>query len=207
MEFRRRICENECFKLGYDEIPYWFQKATRENNVTNLDAFLENVNEMVKIKTLEGTMTAIQGDFIIKGVEGEIYPCKPEVFRKTYDPIPMRHIAVGDNLAEKIIYLDEAHYLGEDAGDIIVIDEDHKIYSTEREDGLVDEIILLDKNEGVVNTMTLYKNGERLVDKVLVPQTFTGDVTEIDIKKTAYEFIKIEIEAEPEIRNFDEEVF
>ena len=128
-------------------------------------------------------MTAIQGDFIIKGVEGEIYPCKPEVFRKTYDPIPMRHIAVGDNLAEKMIYLNEAHYLGEDAGDIIVIDEDHKIYSTEKENGLVDEIILLDKNEGVVNTMILYKDGERLIDKVLVPQTFTGDVTEIDIKK------------------------
>lgn len=37
------------------------------------------------IKTLEGTMTANQGDYIIKGVQGEIYPCKPEIFEQTYE--------------------------------------------------------------------------------------------------------------------------
>jgi energy-converting hydrogenase Eha subunit B len=36
------------------------------------------------IKTLEGDMLAAQGDYIIKGVEGEFYPCKPEIFEKTY---------------------------------------------------------------------------------------------------------------------------
>jgi len=38
------------------------------------------------IKTLEGTMTASVGDFIIKGVNGEFYPCKPDIFEKTYEP-------------------------------------------------------------------------------------------------------------------------
>ena len=39
----------------------------------------------IKIETLEGTMTASVGDFIIKGVSGEFYPCKPDVFYKTYE--------------------------------------------------------------------------------------------------------------------------
>ena len=39
------------------------------------------------IKTLEGTMKARPGDWIIKGVNGEFYPCKPDIFEKTYEPI------------------------------------------------------------------------------------------------------------------------
>jgi len=39
------------------------------------------------IRTLEGTMTATKGDWIIKGVNGEFYPCKPDIFEKTYSPI------------------------------------------------------------------------------------------------------------------------
>ena len=41
----------------------------------------------LRIKTLEGTMTASAGDFIIKGVNGEFYPCKPDIFEKTYEPV------------------------------------------------------------------------------------------------------------------------
>ena len=37
------------------------------------------------ITTLEGTMTASVGDFIIKGVQGEFYPCKPDIFEQTYE--------------------------------------------------------------------------------------------------------------------------
>jgi hypothetical protein len=38
------------------------------------------------IHTLEGVMRAGKGDWIIKGVNGELYPCKPDIFNKTYDP-------------------------------------------------------------------------------------------------------------------------
>ena len=38
------------------------------------------------IETLEGDMTADYGDWIIKGVNGEFYPCKPDIFEKTYEP-------------------------------------------------------------------------------------------------------------------------
>lgn len=39
------------------------------------------------IHTLEGQMTANRGDWIIKGVHGEFYPCKPDIFAATYDEV------------------------------------------------------------------------------------------------------------------------
>lgn len=41
----------------------------------------------MKIKTLEGDMRVNKGDFIIKGVNGEFYPCKPDIFEKTYEVV------------------------------------------------------------------------------------------------------------------------
>ena len=39
------------------------------------------------IITLEGNMYLTEGDYIIKGIKGECYPCKPDIFEKTYDII------------------------------------------------------------------------------------------------------------------------
>ena len=39
------------------------------------------------IKTLEGELKASIGDWIIKGVKGEFYPCKPDIFKKTYERV------------------------------------------------------------------------------------------------------------------------
>lgn len=41
----------------------------------------------VLIETLEGTMRADVGDYIIKGINGEFYPCKPDIFKKTYEEV------------------------------------------------------------------------------------------------------------------------
>lgn len=41
----------------------------------------------IKIKTLEGVMEADEGDWIIQGVKGEFYPCKPDVFEMTYEAV------------------------------------------------------------------------------------------------------------------------
>ena len=41
----------------------------------------------IMIDTLEGTMLASVGDYIIKGVNGEFYPCKPDIFEKTYEKV------------------------------------------------------------------------------------------------------------------------
>ncbi len=40
---------------------------------------------ILKIETSEGIITANVGDYIIKGVNGEFYPCKPDIFKQTYD--------------------------------------------------------------------------------------------------------------------------
>lgn len=42
---------------------------------------------VLKIHTLEGVMGASKGDYIIRGVNGEFYPCKPDIFEKTYEPV------------------------------------------------------------------------------------------------------------------------
>lgn len=63
------------------------QKIRRELSVDGPVPILRNLvtpTELI-IKTLEGDMTASWGDYIIKGVDGEVYPCKPEIFEKTYD--------------------------------------------------------------------------------------------------------------------------
>lgn len=41
----------------------------------------------IDIRTLEGTMRALPGDWIIKGVKGEFYPCKPDIFAATYEEV------------------------------------------------------------------------------------------------------------------------
>lgn len=51
---------------------------------------------VLDIPTLEGVMTAQPGDWIIRGVKGEYYPCKPEIFEATYEPE-----SSGGNISEK----------------------------------------------------------------------------------------------------------
>ena len=56
------------------------------NNRGNIVA--SNEDDMgLSILTLEGTMTANIGDYIIRGVKGEFYPCKPDIFEQTYEEV------------------------------------------------------------------------------------------------------------------------
>ena len=52
-----------------------------------LDKSINSLATTLAITTLEGVMTASLGDFIIKGINGELYPCKPDIFYKTYEII------------------------------------------------------------------------------------------------------------------------
>jgi hypothetical protein len=47
----------------------------------------ENGKPVLKIQTLEGDMIASIGDYIIKGIKGEFYPCKPDIFEQTYEKV------------------------------------------------------------------------------------------------------------------------
>lgn len=63
------------------------------SNIKEMSSFMniEEVNLLqngeLNIPTLEGIMHASIGDYIIKGIEGEFYPCKPDIFWKTYDQV------------------------------------------------------------------------------------------------------------------------
>ena len=49
--------------------------------------FYDKHKQMLQIPTLEGIMVADKDDWIIKGVKGEFYPCKPDIFEMTYEPV------------------------------------------------------------------------------------------------------------------------
>lgn len=60
------------------EDPVWIVEAIKTGKVII-------VEDILQIETLEGVMQAQKGDWIIKGVQGEIYPCKPDIFEQTYE--------------------------------------------------------------------------------------------------------------------------
>lgn len=65
---------------GYEPVPPWLVSAVESGDVVLADNGLE-------IKTLEGVMKAGPEDYVIQGVKGEIYPCKPDIFLATYEPV------------------------------------------------------------------------------------------------------------------------
>ena len=77
----------ECFKYDGDlknsngeyYVPEWAVEAEKNGTI-----FFKDQGEMY-IKTLEGDHHASVGDYIIRGVNGELYPCKPDIFENTYD--------------------------------------------------------------------------------------------------------------------------
>ena len=53
----------------------------------NLCPIERNPNYILKIKTLEGDMSVSYGDYIIRGLKGEFYPCKPDIFEMKYEQV------------------------------------------------------------------------------------------------------------------------
>lgn len=62
------------------------QYANRQSKWTWAEYEQVVATDGLKIFTLEGAMMANIGDWIIRGVNGEYYPCKPDIFEKTYEP-------------------------------------------------------------------------------------------------------------------------
>ena len=88
MKFRKKPVEIEAVKWEggkISEVTPWISEALNKNPYE--EGAIMRVGDKVMIFTLEGEMTAKDGDYIIRGVEGEIYPCKPDIFNKTYDVV------------------------------------------------------------------------------------------------------------------------
>ena len=78
--FRKRPVEIEAFRLPLGgPMPDWLTEAVESGKVRDHGGG-------AKIDTLEGLLTATPGDWIIRGVKGELYPCKPDIFAATYEP-------------------------------------------------------------------------------------------------------------------------
>lgn len=76
--FRKRPVEVEAIQ---------FTEATRAAVLAWSGLRDIGVRDQLLIETLEGTMEARAGDWIIRGVQGELYPCKPDIFAATYEAV------------------------------------------------------------------------------------------------------------------------
>ncbi|MCK9460602.1 MAG: hypothetical protein M0R80_13265 [Proteobacteria bacterium] len=89
MRYKKKPVVVEAFQWTGDENqtedPEWIVKAIKSGEVW-FDKMCKGRIALV-IYTLEGSMRAMPGDWIIKGIKGEIYPCKPDVFEETYEVI------------------------------------------------------------------------------------------------------------------------
>lgn len=90
MKYRKKPVIIEAFQLNERGLvgEDWFWDAVSNNIIITHDfgKFHESP-AWCEIKTLEGTMKATAGDYILQGVNGEIYPCKSEIFEKTYEAV------------------------------------------------------------------------------------------------------------------------
>lgn len=78
-KFRKKPIVVEAFRWLHDEAPEWWTKAKGVGVSVRTESLF--------IPTPEGIMTANRGDYIIQGVKGEIYPCKPDIFELTYEEV------------------------------------------------------------------------------------------------------------------------
>ncbi|EGD47070.1 hypothetical protein Cpap_1462 [Ruminiclostridium papyrosolvens DSM 2782] len=84
MKYRKKPVVVEAFNQNQEETPDWFIEAIISGAIKYITVAS---GIKVLIKTLEGPMLADSNDYIIKGVNGEFYSCKPNVFEKTYEPV------------------------------------------------------------------------------------------------------------------------
>ncbi len=97
-KFRKKPVVIEAFQwtgdINQQKDPEWINKAIQDGTAWFNDKGTKNCT--LEIKTLEGNHTAKHGDYIIQGIQGELYPCKPDIFKKTYEKYDQNKIVSGD---------------------------------------------------------------------------------------------------------------
>ena len=79
MKYVKRPIPVEAFCPAEDEIPEWFEKHPFKI------LSCEDGKTRITLSTLEGDMACTVNDYIIQGVDGELYPCRRDIFLKTYE--------------------------------------------------------------------------------------------------------------------------
>jgi hypothetical protein len=85
MKYRKKpvVVEAILVEIGYKNI----RDIMEFVGSGNLCPIERRPDYVLKIKTLEGNMAVSYGDYIIKGIKGEFYPCKPDIFEATYEAV------------------------------------------------------------------------------------------------------------------------
>lgn len=90
MKYRKKPVEVEAFRYEIDPTPEWFVRAARDGKIEITAITYDGANvakTYVEIKTVAGWMRAHKGDYIVLNEAGELYPCKADIFRQTYEEV------------------------------------------------------------------------------------------------------------------------
>lgn len=87
-KFRKKPVIVEAVQLLPETVQECYDFVGAKGNFPECGMGIDPADGQFKITTLEGVHIASVGDFIIKGVKGEFYPCKPDIFEATYEPVP-----------------------------------------------------------------------------------------------------------------------
>ena len=95
MKFRKKPIVVEAIQWLVYNYPDVVRFAEETNQTVRLDrdTFREYSEVGLMVDTLEGMVIASPGDWIIRGVHGELYPCKPDIFEETYEEAADKHFA------------------------------------------------------------------------------------------------------------------
>ncbi len=85
MKFRKKPVVIEAFQFKDMDSYLKICDFAKLCGVDIYKVFSYDTNKMY-VETLEGEMRAVLGDWIIRGIKGEFYPCKPDIFEATYEP-------------------------------------------------------------------------------------------------------------------------
>lgn len=75
------------YMLAVGELMGWLMAHEVDHYTLEREAVEGGHGHPIEIRTLEGVMRADVGDWVIRGVQGEFYPCKPDIFEATYEAV------------------------------------------------------------------------------------------------------------------------
>ncbi len=104
-DFRKKPVVIKAFRFMVDHVPDWFLDAVDSGTV-----IMDRDKGQCTIKTIEGDHLGLRGEYIIQGIQGELYPCKPDIFEATYDiedPSEGKVVKIGSHNYSEVVVLDE----------------------------------------------------------------------------------------------------
>lgn len=83
MEYKK-IATVDAWQIGVDNIPNWVADAMIDGKIRSISLMSNPPKQTYEIQTLEGVMTTYPGNYLCRGVDGEIWSVEREIFEKTY---------------------------------------------------------------------------------------------------------------------------